>query len=86
VLAVGGIAYAQLFVSSAAGPQDVMSPQTFTSVLAVGVAWWVAAAALALSLWALSSRRSRASVLSIVVSGAYVVPSVAFLAYAVLFK
>jgi hypothetical protein len=86
IIAVGGNVYAQLFVSDAVGPLDVMSAQTLTGVLVLWVAWGIAALAFVLSLYALwSQQRTRASTLAAFVSGAYVLPSVALLAYAALF-
>ena len=83
VVAGGGLLYAELFISKAVGPTDVMSRHTATSLMVVGVAWLTAAAALALSLLliAIRSQRSRAVAASAIVAGLYVVPSLGFLIY-----
>lgn len=41
-VALGGLVYAQLFVSALPAPKAVMSAQTFTGVLAIGVGCWSA--------------------------------------------
>lgn len=85
VVALGGVVYAEAFVSDAVGPLDVMSRRTATGVVLITAGWVVAAAAFALSLLALRWQRTRVIILSTLVSGAYVLPSVAFLVYAELF-
>jgi hypothetical protein len=81
-IALGGVAYAELFVSDTVGPLDVMSRRTATGVFVITAGWFVAAAAFLLSLYALWSQRTRVAIFSALVSGAYARPSVAFLAYA----
>jgi hypothetical protein len=87
-LSVGGFAYAWLFTSDAVGPKSVMSSRTFTTLLAFWAGWWVAAAAFAVSLLALTvpSRRSPAMVWSARISGALFLPATALLAYAIVFQ
>ena len=87
LLAIGGLAYAWLFVSDAVGPKSVMSSRTFTTIMAFWAGWWVAAAAFAVSSLSLASpsRRSPAMVWSAGISGAFFLPVAAFLAYAIVF-
>ena len=86
VVALGGVVYAEAFVSDAVGPLDVMSRRTATGVVLITAGWVVAAAAFALSLLrAAVAANARNTYLSTLVSGAYVLPSVAFLVYAELF-
>jgi hypothetical protein len=63
-----------------------MSPRTFTSVVALWGGLCTAAAAFVISVFVLASpsRRSPAVVWSARISGAYFLPSLAFLTYAIL--
>jgi hypothetical protein len=88
LLAIGGFIYAALFTSQAVGPKSVMSPRTFTTVLALWAGWLVAAVAFAGSLLVLLAppRRSPTIVWSARISGALFLPGAALLAYATVFR
>jgi len=76
VLAIGGLAYAHWFVTSAMGRKSIMSPRTFTQLLVVCVAWLVALLVLvvALGLMFLSGHESRSLTLAAVISGIQLLP------------
>jgi hypothetical protein len=78
VLAIGGLAYAHWFVTSAMGPRSIMSPRTFTQLLVVSVAWLVALLVLvgSLGMMFLGGHESRALTLAAVISGIQMLPIV----------
>src|SRR5262252_10380015 len=76
LIGIGGYVYASVFVSEQLAPRAVMSPRTFTQVMAISVGWWLSVVVLAFALVLLAISRSfRASTLpAVVVSALYVLP------------
>lgn len=83
ILAIAGFTYATFISNEATDPLSVMSPRVFITTIAIIAGWWVAAVIFAISLLFLiySSHRSRPIVWSTVISGAFFLPYIVFLAY-----